>query len=395
MMATTAAAARTILTGSFQAGPADLTVELRRALDLSERDAASLDALIDSRPAVGVFLSRAWLAGYFADPPDAAEPWLALVREGTTLRGVVPVAIRRERLRVRVGLLGGGAGSDRVDLLAARGFEAAAADAFLRCLRREFGRRGFTLEFRDVPGDSPLWGAVHRASSEQTSSLTLTPREIHPLPYLNLTEVSPDGVGASDPLNPHSLAKHRRWLERRGPLAVEVIHHVDEALEALETLVMFLRVRWADHEHGSALDDSRLLRFHRRAVPLLLAERRLRMIRLSSSGQPIAVFYGIASGGWWGYYLSGYDREWAARIRLGQIVLATAIDLAAREGSLEFDFLKGAEPVKYLWRVRERTTVDADIYPDACGPQLARAITSMRDAAAAFAKSARRIVPIS
>lgn len=392
MIDTSAAVARAVrIAPSRVVTPADLTVDLRHDLDLSSEDTASLDALIDSRPSVGVFVSRAWLSGYFADPPDAVEPALALVREGTTLRGVAPIAVRRERTRVRVGLLGGGAGSDRVDLLTARGFEAACADAFLRWLRRAFGRRSFSLQVRDVPADSPLWGAVHRACADDTSRLTLVPREIHPLPYLDLREHGRGGVGAPHALNAESLAKHRRGLDRRGPITVEMIHDVDDAREALETLASFLHMRWDGHEHGSALDDSRLLRFHRHAVPLLLHERRLRMIRLSAKGQPVAVFYGVASGGWWGYYLAGYDREWAGRIRLGQIMLANAIDVAAREGSAEFDFLKGAEPMKYLWPVRERTTIDAEIYPDACGPQLVRGVASIRDAAAAFAKSARRV----
>ena len=75
-----------------------------------------------------------------------------------------------------------------------------------------------------------------------------------------------------------------------------------------------------------------MVRFHRRALPLLLAEGRLRMIRLSSDIRTIAVFYGIASGSWWGYFLAGYDRAWAGRIHLGQITLAAAMELAAREG---------------------------------------------------------------
>jgi hypothetical protein len=57
-------------------------------------------------------------------------------------------------------------------------------------------------------------------------------------------------------------------------------------------------------------------------------------------------------GGWRGYYLAGYDRQWAGRIHLGQITLAAAIDLAS-QGAREFDFLKGADRVKYLWPVRE------------------------------------------
>ena len=94
-------------------------------------------------------------------------------------------------------------------------------------------------------------------------------------------------------------------------------------------------------------------------------------------------------GTWAGYYLAGYDREWAGRIHLGQITLATAMDLAAQDGAAEFDFLKGAERTKYLWRVRERATVDADVYSTQAGPQVVRATRATRDAAVAFVKSAR------
>ena len=83
------------------------------------------------------------------------------------------------------------------------------------------------------------------------------------------------------------------------------------------------------------------------------------MIRLSADMRTIAVFYGLATGaptgvprtaaasggprgGWWGYYLAGFDREWAGRIHLGRITLAAAIECASREGAAEFDFLKGA-----------------------------------------------------
>src|SRR5207244_3580982 len=121
-------------------------------------------------------------------------------------------------------------------------------------------------------------------------------------------------------------------------------------------------------------------RFHRHVLPRLLREGRLRMIRVLADMRPIAAFYGLSSatpvttadrpagpGRWWGYYLGGYDRDWAGRIHLGQITLAAAIDLASRDGASEFDFLKGAERVKYLWPVRERVTVDADVYSGQAG----------------------------
>jgi CelD/BcsL family acetyltransferase involved in cellulose biosynthesis len=359
-----------------------LTVELRRDLDLGPDDAAALDRLIEGRPGVGVFVSRAWLSGFFSEPPARSEPALLILRQGHALRGVVPIAIRRMLTHVRVGLLGGGAGSDRVDLLAARGAEAACSDAFLSWLADSFGRGGFVLDLRDVPGGSPLWGAVHRAGHEWTRPLVLQPRDVHTLPYLDLAGRSAE---------PGSLDKHRRWLERRGRLRIDTLHEPADVTAAFEALVRFLHVRWSGQRGGSALDAPRLLRLHRHALPLLLGEGRLRMIRLSSDVRTIAVFYGLATAGWWGYYLAGYDREWAGRIHLGQIALASAIQLAAQEGAAEFDFLKGAHRVKYLWPVRERATVDAEIYSAHPGPQLVRATRATREAAVAFAKSARRL----
>ena len=113
------------------------------------------------------------------------------------------------------------------------------------------------------------------------------------------------------------------------------------------------------------------------------------MIRLSSDMRPVAVFYGLATGSWWGYYLAGYDREWAGRIHLGQLNLAAAIDLASQEGAAEFDFLKGVERVKYLWPVRERSALDADAYSAHWRSQSVRAARAARDTTAALLKSAR------
>jgi CelD/BcsL family acetyltransferase involved in cellulose biosynthesis len=371
---------------------AGLDVESTCNLDFSPEDAARLEGLIEDRPQVGVFLSKAWLSGLFAEPPDGFEPSLLMFREGRTLRGVAPLAIRRTFSHTRVALLGGGAGSDRIDLLAGRGFEAICADALLSWLAASFGPRGFILDLRDVPGESPLWSAVHRAGVERGPRLVVQPQEIHPVPYLDLAE--PRGGLAGDgsfARTSNSLEKHRRWLERRGHLRVDLLEDTAEVLSAFDALVRLLHVRWRGQAEESALDNPRLQRFHRHVLPRLLAEGRLRMFRLSADMRTIAVFYGLAAGRWWGYYLAGYDREWAGRIHLGRIVLATGIDLAAQQGADEFDFLKGAERVKYLWPVRERVTVDAEIYSANAGAQFVRALHASRQVAAALAKSARNM----
>jgi CelD/BcsL family acetyltransferase involved in cellulose biosynthesis len=188
--------------------------------------------------------------------------------------------------------------------------------------------------------------------------------------------------------------KHRRWLEHRCHLQIERINCADAALHAFDQLARFLRTRWRGAT-TSALDDATVVQRHRATLPRLLADQRLRMIRLIGDDRTIAVFYGIASGTWWGYYLAGYDREWAGRIRLGQITLAAAIEFAKQEGATEFDFLKGAERLKYVWPVRERATIDADVFSDKSGAQFTRATRATRDAAAALSKSAKGLFPAS
>ena len=360
-----------------------ITVEVSRDLDVRPEDAAAIDRLISANPHLGVFVSRAWLSGLFEEPPPGVEPLLVLLRDGDELRGFAPIGIAAARTHDRIVMLGGGAESDRVDLVAARGCETACADALMTWIAQTFGPRGYVFELRDVPAESCLWGAVHRVNDGGGGRLAFLPRDVHTLPYLDLAEARNETLT--------SLAKHRRWLERRGRLRIELLRDPSEALTALTALADFLYARWSGAGQRSALDSPATIRFHRRAIPLLLCDGRLRMIRISSDMRTVAVFYGMAVGHWWGYYLAGYDREWAGRIHLGQITLATAIDMAAREGARQFDFLKGVERVKYLWPVRERSAIDADAYSAHWGSQFDRALRAGRDLAAATAKSARDV----
>src|SRR5215212_8704474 len=89
------------------AGNGRITIEIKRDLDLQPAEATAFEALIVSRPEVGVFVSRAWLSGLFAEPPAGVEPMLILFRDGDVLRGVAPIGILHARTHVRICLLGG------------------------------------------------------------------------------------------------------------------------------------------------------------------------------------------------------------------------------------------------------------------------------------------------
>jgi hypothetical protein len=288
-------------------------------------------------------------------------------------------------------------GSDRVDLLAARGFESRFADMFLDWIDATFGREGFALRLRDVPDDSPLWAGIGRAMFEQRIGLTLVPRQVSAMPYISLDDL-PGGEARDVWGNTSSMTKHRRWLENRGALSIDCARDADEALVVFDQMAEWLDARWGAQ---SATRHPRVARFHRHVIPLLAAQRRLRMVRVLSDKRCVAICYGLTCGNdevgagstrkSWAFYLSGFDRAWAGRIHLGRVLAAATVDMAQREGATEFDFLKGAERYKYYWPVHDRVTIDADVYSSTAGAQLQRARHAARELAAALVKSGRSL----
>ena len=115
------------------------------------------------------------------------------------------------------------------------------------------------------------------------------------------------------------------------------------------------------------------------------------MIRLSIDMRTIAVFYGLAVGRWWGYYLAGYDRPWAGRIHLGQITLAER-DRPRHAGRRRGIRLPQRRRAGQVSLAGSRTLLDGRgrlVAPP--GTQF-QAVRSTRDATAALVKSARSIL---
>ena len=143
---------------------ARLTVDVKRDLDLRPEDAAALDALIESRPQAGVFLSRTWLSGFFAEPPQDREPLLVLLREGTS-----SVVWRRLPCAMPARTCEWACWAAAADPIASTssppaGFETACSDLFLSWLGESFGQARVHLR---APGCAGRIAAVGRGPSGQ------------------------------------------------------------------------------------------------------------------------------------------------------------------------------------------------------------------------------------
>ncbi len=106
------------------------------------------------------------------------------------------------------------------------------------------------------------------------------------------------------------------------------------------------------------------LRWHQTAEPNLIAFQREIAQRFSDRGllrlhvlhideQPAAAIFAIAAHGTLYCYLSAFDPHFT-KLSPGAVLLAHAIESAKAEGLTHADFLRGAEPYKYLWGAEDR-----------------------------------------
>src|SRR5207244_2405857 len=130
---------------------------------------------------------------------------------------------------------------------------------------------------------------------------------------------------------------YRRALARLGEVRVEsaTAANLDELLDALFALHA---ARWQQRGLPGVLADGAVQQFTRDVARRMLDAGALRMYATRLAGHIAAVFYGFAFGDTVYYYLSGYDPS-LEKLSIGTILVAHAIEEAAREGAATFDFL--------------------------------------------------------
>ncbi len=150
----------------------------------------------------------------------------------------------------------------------------------------------------------------------------------------------------------HFRKKLRYYRRALGDIAFETAtaENLDGLLAALFALHA---ARWQRRGMSGMLADDVVQQFHRHVARAMLDAGALRLYAIRVAGRIVAVFYGFASGDTVYYYLSGYDPD-LEKFSPGTLIVAHAIEQAARDGARTFDFLRGAEDYKYAWGAKDR-----------------------------------------
>ena len=99
--------------------------------------------------------------------------------------------------------------------------------------------------------------------------------------------------------------------------------------------------------------DPRIEAFQREVATEFARLDLLRLHLLTIEETPAASIFAIAAHGTLYCYLTAYDPAFT-KLSPGALLLAHAIDEAKAEGLQAVDFLRGAEPYKYLWGAKDR-----------------------------------------
>ena len=309
-----------------------------------------------------LFMSWDWLYTWWRCLGGDRALRLLEVRDGARLIGLAPLVVRGPALlRLQpfevVEFLGTGtAGSDYLDVIAARGREADVLDALVA----HFAATRTALEFSHAaPG--ALVALLAASLADRGWATVAQPVEV--CPHIQLSGHDWDSyLGTLGAAHRYNVRRRFRNLAKSFDVRFERAQDDTGRRAFLADLVRLHRLRRESLGGSDGLGDDRMVAFHEAFTARAQRAGWLRLYRLVLDGDVVAAVYGCAVGDKFYFYQSGFDPAFG-RHSVGLLILAHSIRDALEEGLAEYDLLHGNEAYKYQWAVHERPLVRHHLYP--------------------------------
>jgi CelD/BcsL family acetyltransferase involved in cellulose biosynthesis len=249
------------------------------------------------------------------------------------LSGIGPLYRSRAPLG-RLRFLGSGI-ADYLGFLAAPGLSEAVSQQFLTIIRESLGFRIAAADLTQMPHPPSNLGGCESFVCEVC-------------PRLKLPETYEELLSRLGKKTRFNLGYYRRRLEREGVLQVR--RSSSESLEQdLATLFRLHRLRWKSRGLPGVLRSGRVQRFHQEFTRLALEANRASLFLLEHNQEPLAAMLCYDFGLTRTYYIGGFNPA-KAEHSPGKVLIAEAIRDAIERGMTVFDFARGDEGYKRLFR---------------------------------------------
>ena len=319
--------------------------DVRRAAGLAALE-PEWQRLASICPTGTVFQTWEWNAAWwrhFGRTPGRMLRVVTFRDDGGVLVGLAPLMTSfwyATALR-RLSFLGTGT-SDYLDVLAAPGWEDAVSEGLYGYLEHAGGWQ--LADFQQLREG----GYLRERRPLEGGRLASFDAPGEPCPYLALPSVWDmllQGLGKKTRANVgyYDRALHKVYAVEVGPVTDEA--DLDDELSHLFELH---QRRWNQRWLPGVFGGGRVQAFHRDAARRLLRQGWLRLFSLKLDGLTQASLYCFAYGDRLCYYQGGFEPT-LARLSVGTVLTARAIQSAIAEGRQVFDFLRGDEPYKAKW----------------------------------------------
>ncbi len=295
-------------------------------------------ALCDEGRCTDPFYRPEWIAAHLRAFEPGAKLRVVVVREDGRPRLILPLVEERATLRgfpIRRLRAAAGVHSCRFDLICGAGDPGPWVDALWSHLRQTGGWD--VIELRDVPAG----GAAERLLEAATASRHPTGTwESMRTPYVTLPAGSDRTI--EEVLRSRSahfranLRRRMRRLEERGSVRLRRIEHADR--DALDRFYELEREGWKGARGTAIACDDRTLRFYDEVAAWAAQVGLLSLYSLEVGDRPIAMHYGLATGGRYLLPKPAFDPAWSA-CSPGQLILHEVLRDCLDRGFGELDFL--------------------------------------------------------
>lgn len=333
-----------------------------------------------------IVLTFEWMSSWWDEFGKDRELRILVARDGDRVVGIAPLSWRRLRERGvpirRIELLASGEEefdeihSEYLDFLIEEGREDAVVAAFWHHLhaRPDWDQ----LQLESIVATSPLIPAL-RVAARKTSRVELveTPRVpavIVPLPG----DLAAFHAMQSKKMR-EDLRRHRRMLEKVGPVRMRRAESVDELREMFSTFVRLHQQLWQARGKPGCFASPRFSRFHRQVSERLFARGLCDLWLLEVDGRAVAARYSFHLGQRMFEYQSGLDPGFEPKISTGVQAAYYCIEDAVARGFREYDLGEGQQPYKLRWTHEVRPTLDLLITRDTAAAR-ARAAVAVGEA---------------
>jgi len=315
-----------------------VTLEVHANPAAFDRLADEWRAVLQTNDRHTIFATPEWTAACWRAFGGDQELRLLTVRDGSSLMGIVPLAIAREGQRQIARFSSYLEVTDYQDIVARAGAEHAVWQEAMTFIAQQ----PWTLDLHNIPAASPTMsyfaGLAQQGAFAVTTGIDDVCPIISPLPGDFETYLA-----SLDKKDRHELRRKLRRLLGNTDAAIAVSWEYADLDRAMADFVRLHKLSSADKEQFMT---PRMEGFFTDLAHVCHERGWLRLGFITARGAPVSTIMAFEYGDWFGLYNSGYDPDYEF-LSVGLLLKALAIEFAINTGKTCYDFLQGSERYKY------------------------------------------------